>query len=227
MKKLFLITALILTVITINAQNLQFLKGKDINFITTEIFKPLEDGRFYYFTDFKIDKDGYFDSYTEISKYWNINTKGLSVTVQYNAGIFALKDAVIRIKPVYLLGLSKEISFNKINSLTLDVLYRFDQGTNLNDQRIGQGIQLTSTFLIDGDNFQFSGYCDLWQTQNSKYYNTNSNSLIVQFEPQLWWKFSKRVYLGGEIRLSNFNDVDLGLGDYANYAMIGLKWNLE
>jgi hypothetical protein len=226
MKKQALIIALIMTVISINGQNIQFLKGKDVNFITTEIFKPLEHGRFYYFTDFKMDKDGYFDSYTEISEYWNINSKGLSVTAQYNAGIFALEDNVIRVKPVYLFGLSKEGIIKTVN-LTFDVLYRIDMGTNLDNKRIGNGIQLTGTFLKDTEHFQISGYCDLWQTKNSKYYNKNRNPLIVQFEPQAWWKFSKRIYAGAEARLSNFNDTDLGLQEYSNYIMIGIKWSLE
>jgi hypothetical protein len=93
--------------------------------------------------------------------------------------------------------------------------------------KIGSGIQLTGTFLKDTKNFQISGYCDLWQTNYSEVYNKNNNSLIVMFEPQLWWKMTNRIYLGFETRLSNMNSFDFGLAEYAKYCMFGLKWNLE
>jgi hypothetical protein len=67
------------------------------------------------------------------------------------------------------------------------------------------------SFCQNLDKVQFSGYCDFW---NTKYFI---------FEPQGWWKFSKRIYAGLEWRFSNY---DL-LGDYENYIMFGFKWNLE
>lgn len=213
------------------AQNFQLLSGigsdkSSVNFLTAELYKPLEHGTFYGFTDLKLNKNGYFDSYTEVFKYWNIGEKGYSFTGQINAGLFTTEGTGIQINPVYLVGLSKAQNIGKWN-LTLDVLYRMDYGLNLEGVKIGNGPQLTGTFLRDGNHFQFLGYCDLWQTENSKAYNKNQNGLIVQFESQAWWKFSKRVYLGIEGRLSNFNDPNLGLYQYSNYCMIGLKWNLE
>jgi hypothetical protein len=230
LKKL-LVVVLFFTTLSLNAQNFQFLGGRGsdksfTNFVTAELFKPLEHGKFYGFTDLKFDKNGYFDSYTEVSKYWNIGKKGLSGTVQYNAGIFSSEGSAVRVKPVYLVGMEKEVVVNNW-VLDLDVLYRMDQGENLDGLKIGNGIQLTGIFLRDWKHFQISGYCDLYQTENSKYYNKNRNSLIVQFEPQAWWKFSKRLFLGAEVRLSNFNDPDLGLYNYSSYGMVGLKWNLE
>jgi hypothetical protein len=81
--------------------------------------------------------------------------------------------------------------------------------------------------LREWNNFQISGYCDLFQTEYSEFYNKNKNPLIIQFEPQAWWKFSERVYLGIEGRISNFNDPKLGLFSHSTYIMGGLKWNLE
>lgn len=230
LKKL-LVVFFLFTSVALNGQNFQVLKGvgtdkSNVNFLTAELFKPLDHGKFYGFTDLKLNKNGYFDSYTEVFKYWNIGKKGYSVTGQINAGLFTTEGTGIQINPVYLVGVSKEALIGDL-VLTLDVLYRMDQGLNLDGQKIGNGIQLTGTFLRDWDRFQISGYCDLWQTENSEYYNKDRNSLIVQFEPQAWWKFSKRVYLGLEGRISNFTDPDLGLYEYSNYCMVGLKWNLE
>lgn len=231
MKKQILIILFIGLNILGQSQNIQFLGGygnnAPVNFVTTEVYKPLDRGPIYYFTDFKFDKKGNnFETYTEISKYWMITRNYISLTAQYNAGLNFQDTSGFQIKPVYLFGLSKAGKINDL-ILTFDVLYRIDAGTNFDGEKIGNGIQLTGTFLRDWNNFQVSGYCDLWQTENSKYYNKNNNSLIIIFEPQVWWKFSKRVYLGIEGRLSNFNNPNLGLGNYANYVMIGLKWNLE
>jgi len=227
MKKI-IIFILFISSISIKAQNIQILGGIGsdktfTNFITTEIFRPLEYGKFYYFTDFKINQNGYFDSYSEISKYWNLTKTGFSITGQINLGMYidTITMKGFQINPVYLVGFSKEGSVGKW-ILSLDVLYRSDQG--LNDQ----GAQLTGCFLRDTEHFQISGYCDLWQTTNSAAYTKNkNNSVIIIFEPQAWWKFSKRIYLGIEGRVSNFDNEDLGLGNYSSYCMIGFKWNLE
>jgi hypothetical protein len=231
-KKLLVVFFLFMSA-ALNGQNFQVLSGigsdkSKVNFVTAELYKPLEHGTFYGFTDLKLNKNGYFDSYTEIFKYWNIGKNGYSVTGQINAGLFTTEGIGIQINPVYLVGVSKACSIGEL-VLTLDVLYRMDQGFSDTTQtiKIGNGFQLTGTFLRDWNKFQISGYCDIWKTKNSKYYNKNRNSLIVQFEPQAWWKFSKKLYLGIEGRISNFNDPDLGLYEYSNYCMVGLKWILE
>ena len=234
MKKLISILLFSLIVGISQAQNFQLLNGVGsdkgyVNFLTAELFKPLEHGKFYGFTDLKINQNGYFDSYTELFGYLNISKKGLFITAQVDAGLFTVEGMGVQILPVYLMGLSHEATFGKW-VLSLDALYRIDKGTATDSTGtipIGNGVQLTATFLRDTEHFQISGYCDLWQTVNSEYYNKDRNGVIVQFEPQVWWKFSKRVFLGIEGRISNFNDPILGLYEYSSYAMIGLKFNLE
>jgi len=229
--KKLLVVAFLFTTISLNAQNFQVLNGigsdkSYVNFVTAELYKPLEHGTFYGITDLKINKNGYYDSYTEIFGYLNLNKNGVSITGQINTGLYIVEGNGIQINPVYLVGLSKSGSLGCWN-LIFDMLYRMDQSLNLEGQKIGNGIQFTGTFLRDTKHFQISGYCDLWQTKNSKYYNKDGQSVIVQFEPQISWKFSKRVYLIAEVRVSNFNDDYLGLYEYSTYGMIGLKFNLE
>ena len=106
MKKLFITIAIIFAAMVSHAQNFQFLygygDGEPVNLITLEIYKPLEGGDFYYFTDFKMDFGGYFESYTEVSKYWKIGKQGLSLTAQYNVGTYMDDNYGFRINPVYL-----------------------------------------------------------------------------------------------------------------------------
>jgi hypothetical protein len=96
----------------------------------------------------------------------------------------------------------------------LDVLYRFDKFTNTN------GVQITFQFLEYWEKLQLSGYCDVW---NSGTWDTEKNQTVILFEPQLFYKISKRFYVGIEGRLSNYTL----LAPYDNYVMFGLKWNLE
>ena len=192
------------------SQNIQLIGGMSsdksfVNWATFELYKPLEKGAMYYFTDFKIDQNGYFEAYTEISKYWNIGDIG-AVTAQFNAGLN--KD--FQILPVYLAGVSKLWEIGGEFILSVDLLYRYQQELILDDEW-DHGYQVTVIYLRDWDKFQISGYCDFW---NNKY---------VVFEPQAWWKAFDRVWFGAELRLSNYTLLE----NYTNYAMAGIKWNLE
>jgi len=197
-----------MTMGAIKAQNIQFLGGLNsdkefVNWVTTEFYKTQEYGALYYFTDFKINKDGFLETYTEISKYWNISKIG-ALTIQYNAGI----NKNFQIKPIYLTGISKAFSYENFN-MQFDVMYHYQ--VECTPEEKTHGYQITTIFSQDFKNIQYAGYIDFW---NSKYFI---------FESQGWWKFSKRVWAGLEWRVSNY---DL-LEDYENYFMFGFKYNLE
>jgi hypothetical protein len=200
------------------AQNLQFMYGygnqKPVNFVTFELFKPLEHGPVYFFTDFKIDNKGYFDSYTEVSKYWYINkAKNLSFTVQYNAGISSDGETLIRVVPAYLAGFQRAATINGWQ-LSLDVLYRYDEETK------ASGAQLTAQYSKTWGKFSLGGYCDLW---NSGVYDPNKSATVIQFEPQISYLITKRISIVAEGRLSNYTLI----APYDNYIMGGLKWDLQ
>lgn len=217
MKKLFTILAFLSMVGMTNAQNFQFLygygNGQPVNFITLEIYKPLEHGAFYYFTDFAMDFDGYFESYTEVSKYWNIGQKGFAGTVQYNVGIHNDGTDAFRIDPVYLAGFQRSVEVSGWY-LSLDVLYRYDQYTQQS------GAQTTFIFLKEWEKLTLSGYLDVW---NSGVYEPTEASTVAVFEPQIFYSISKRFSVGVEGRVSNYT---LAL-PYKDYIMAGIKWNLE
>jgi hypothetical protein len=231
MKK-FLIPILLLCTIAVNGQNFQLLSNGTEHIGTVELFKTLEHGHMYYFTDFKMDKNGFHEAYTEISDYWNI-TKTISLTAQLNGGLsfnqntFTEKPPLnsnigpgFHIYPVVLGGFEKTFTLGKTFNLAFDVLYRYQAFLYLPGEQ-QNGYQITAIFSQDLKKIQMSGYCDFW---NTKYFI---------FEPQAWYKVFKRVWAGLEWRTSNYDgvlDTDIDgnpSGKYANYVMFGIKWNLE
>ena len=234
MKKLLFIALITGFIGTVQAQNIQFLTDGMKSIGTFEIYKTLEHGALYYFTDFKINKNGYSEAYSEISKYWTIGKSSWSVTAQYNAGVslndYKTNNTGFHIYPVYLGGVEKAFSIGKNFNIAIDVLYRYQNylyGIYLNNgmhKELHNGFQITPIFSENLNKFQISGYCDVWPNQTGFYYI---------FEPQAWWKFSKRVYVGFEWRNSNYADVlntdinGIYAGHFANYLMLGFKWNLE
>jgi hypothetical protein len=217
MKKILMILFFVCAAGIAHGQNIQFLygwgNGQPVNFVTVEMYKTQDHGALYYWTDFKLDWDGYFDSYTEISKYWFIGQKGFSATVQYNAGIFADGNEAIRVVPVYLAGVQKAVEFGGWN-LSLDLLYRYDQFTHQS------GAQTTFVFMKQWKKFLISGYCDVW---NSGIYDPDVTSTVAVFEPQIFYSITKRWAVGIEGRISNYT---LTL-PYKDYIMAGLRWDLE
>jgi hypothetical protein len=201
--------------LSLNGQNIQFITNGKLNFATFEIYKPLDHGTLYYFTDFKMSKNGIDEAYSEISGYLNIS-KTISVTAQYNAGLN--KDFTIF--PVYLFGISKSFSVKEHLSLSMDILYRHQNFLYIEKEKLN-GYQVTVSFTEDLRKFQISGYCDFW---NAKY---------IIFEPQGWYKIFNNTWIGLEVRLSNYIDIlnydDEGnfIGNYSNYIMAGLKWNIS
>jgi hypothetical protein len=110
MKKFYFIVIMFCMTTMLMSQNIQILgsrnQGSYINYATFELFKPLDHGKLYYFTDLNMNQNGYYNSYTELSKYWNITKDGVSITGQINTGMFILEGYGIQINPVYLVGLS-------------------------------------------------------------------------------------------------------------------------
>lgn len=217
MKKLITILLFSCIMGTIKAQDIQALygygNGKPVNFVTAEFLKSSDHGIVKYFTDFKIDRDGYSESYTELSKYWFITPSGTAFTAQYNAGIRSDKGSDIRIVPVYLFGLSQWTEINDF-LISLDVMYRIDRFTKKD------GTQLTFQLSRNWDRLEISGYCDIW---DSGIYDDKGNSVVILCEPQVFYRVYNQISIGFEGRLSNYSL----LAPYDQYIMFGVKWNLE
>lgn len=199
--------------VSLSAQNIQFLTNGKTNFATFEIFKPYDHGALYYFSDFKMTKNGINEVYSEISGYVNVY-KTFSVTAQYNTGL----NQDFTIFPVYLCGVSKSFKIDQKIDLSIDALYRHQNFLYLCDEEKQDGYQITTIFSGSFNKIQISGYCDFW---NTKY---------VIFEPQAFYNVYKSLWLGLECRASNYSDVlnydaegDY-IGQYSNYIMAGLKW---
>lgn len=211
MKKTTIFILLIILSFSIYGQNIQVLNGLSnhnsyVNFTTIELYKSLPKGQLYYFTDFKMSKNGYWESYSEISKYWQISKKGYNLTIQYNTGLN--KD--FQIKPAYLGGLSKEFVIDHNFIVSVDILYRY-QTELITNNEYNHGYQTTLIFSKIFDKLQLSGYCDCWNTH------------YFIFEPQIWYNLYNDISIGAETRISNYNVLE----DYTNYIMLGLRWDLS
>ena len=123
MKKIVILFVLFLVSISLKAQNFQVISNGKLNIATFELYKPLEHGSLYYFTDFKINKNGYNEAYSEISKYWNISDIG-ALTAQINTGLSLSDSLGFHIYPVYLAGVSKAFKIGKTFDISIDILYR-------------------------------------------------------------------------------------------------------
>lgn len=228
-----LITILIFSCIVgiTNAQDFQLLSNGKVNIGTVELFKPLDHGHVYYFTNFKLDNNGIHEAYGKIADYWKVS-KFISLTAQVESGIsfnertfqptiFSHLGDGFHLYPVYLAGVSKDFTIAKTLNLTFDVMYRYQSFLYIPIEELYNGYQVSMSFSQDFKKFQLSGYCDFW---NTKY---------VIFEPQAWYKLFKRVWVGVDWRVSNYQDVlntDVDgnpSGKYANYIIGGLKWDLE
>lgn len=213
MKKLMILGVFLFS-LSLNGQNIQFLTNGKLNFATFEMYKPFDKGTLYYFSDFKITKNGIEEVYSEISGYINVY-KTLSLTIQYNAGL----NREFQIYPVYLCGVSKSFKIGQNIDLSLDALYRHQNFLYLGDEEKQDGYQITTVFSGNFNKFQISGFCDFW---NTKY---------IIFEPQAFYNIYKSLWIGIECRTSNYTDVlnynDNGqfIGNYGNYIMGGIKWN--
>lgn len=214
MKKIVVLLFLFCS-LSLSGQNIQFLTNGKLNFATFEIYKPLEHGTFYYFNDFKMSKNGVDESYSEVSGYFNVS-KTISITGQYNAGL----NKHFTIFPVYLFGVSKSFSIKEQLKLSVDILFRYQNYLYLSKEK-QKGYQITISFNEDIKKFQICGYCDFW---NTKY---------IIFEPQGWYNVFNNIWIGAECRLSNYTDVlnydsqYKFIGNYSNYIMAGLKWNIS
>jgi Domain of unknown function (DUF5020) len=230
MKKLITILIFFCIVGITKAQDFQLLSNGSSHIGTVELFKPLDYGHVYYFTDFKLDRNGIHEAYGKIADYWTI-TKFISLTAQIESGISFNEKAFqptatnhlgngFHLYPVYLGGVSKDFTIGKTFNLTFDVMYRHQTFLYVPTED-HNGYQISMSFSQDMKKIQTSGYCDFW---NTKYF---------MFEPQAWYKLFKRVWVGLEWRVSNYQDVlDTDVngnpsGTYANYVMFGIKWNLE
>lgn len=211
MKKLFITAIMGIVALTAGAQNIQFhydlgrhintgdLHGRQDVTVTYETFKADKLGSWFYFADVDIDKDGVRGAYTELSREFNIGSKGFAAHMELNGGLS--KDGGV-FQPAALVGAAwngHNADFSTTYSIQAMYKQFFGQKTGTSGYASFQLTGVWSTRFAN-DKLTFSGFADLWRGVKAA---NNHGTLVFLAEPQLWYNISEKVSVGTEVELSN------------------------
>lgn len=216
MKKIFLLSAMLLSAVVSNAQDIQLHydlgrhiytdeeAGRPNVTATFEQFSADKLGSWYYFVDLDIDKHGMAGAYTEVSREFNIGKQGFAAHVEYNGGL----NLGTSFQTSGLLGAAWN-GHNADFSTTYSVQMLYKQFFGQNGNKAYSSAQLTgvwSTTFASGL-CTFAGFIDFWRGQKFN----GHGQLVMLTEPQLWFNLNKKVSVGTEFEVSNnfvFNPVN-------------------
>lgn len=232
MKKLFLLGAMLVAGMTVQAQNIQlhYDFGRNIytgeeagrqNFtLTYEHFSADALGSWYYFVDLDINQHGMAGAYTEVSREFNVGQKGFAAHIEYDGGL----NLGTSFQTSALIGPAWN-GHNEDFSTTYSVQLLYKQFFGQNGNKAYGSAQLTgvwSTTFAQGK-CTFSGFIDFWRGQK---YNGHGQ-LVILSEPQFWFNMNKKVSIGTEWEFSN-NFVYNAVNDKSFFVnpTLAVKFNL-
>lgn len=217
MKKLFLLSIMLVSAFVANAQNLQvhYDFGRAIYSdeeatrqrvtLTFEQFKADKLGSWFWFIDLDMYHDGMKGAYTEISREFTAKnlTDNLSLAahVEYDGGMTTFKPAGgTRFQNAALVGPALNgHSADYSKTWSIQAMYKqFFKGP---DGDAYASFQLTGVWGINfaGGKGTFSGFIDFWRAEIDKHHG----QLQIISEPQLWYNVNSHFSLGGEVEISN------------------------
>ena len=211
MKKILLLSLVILQVCVVSAQNIQFhydfgrhvyndeMSERPLFTTTVEMFKPDKWGSTFFFIDMDYKSSGVVMSYWEIVRELKFWEGPLSAHLEYNGGLNYIRNA-------YLLG--STYTFNSIDfraGYSLSAMYKYIEKQDLNEPH---NFQVTGTWYLHfaKDNIcTFTGFADFWREK------TYAGDFIFLAEPQFWLHLNKlkgfddkfNLSIGTELELSN------------------------
>ena len=186
---------------------------------TLEMFKPDDHGSTFWFVDIEYN-DGVEEQsaslvYWELTRMFNIpGVKGLTAGLQYNDGL----DTFGGFGNVWLAGVEYPIDL-KFITLVTSVWYRHAESQDPN-------LQATVVWFkpLLGDKLIFTGFLDIWGQNNFDSDAQGSDAQwVILAEPQLWYKISHSISVGGEIKISK-NFIYSSGDDLKIYPTLGVKW---
>lgn len=216
MKKTFIAIAMLAACTAVNAQNIQvhYDFGRHINTkniherqdvtLTYETFKADDLGSWYYFADVDIDRNGVRGAYTEVSREFNIGTKGFAAHVEYDGGLS--KDGGV-FQSAALVGAAWN-GHNADFSTTYSIQAMYKQFFGQNDYQNGNTTKGYASFQLTGvwsttfanGKLTFAGFADFWRGYKAE---NHHGALVFLTEPQLWYNVSKKFSIGTEVEMSN------------------------
>jgi len=214
----------LLTTVVTSAQNLQLhydLRREHMT-STFEMFKPDRRGATFWFIDLDYnDTQGCRNAslaYFEIARYWSLpGIKNTAVTLQYNDGL----TNAFSFNPIWLAGFQYGFTIGPL-FLPFDLLARKELDTK------GLTFQLTTSWFKPLGRFEMTGFLDLWSTGRDAF---PSRRWVLLSEPQLWFRITDHIKVGGELEISyNFSGAytktDLfETGRLFLLPTIGAKWH--
>lgn len=215
MKKIFSMILMAAAVVA-NAQNIQvhYDFGRDIyseeeagrqNITATfEKFSADALGSWFYFVDLDISQHGMMSAYTEVSREFNVGSKGFAAHVEYDGGF----NLGTTFQTSALIGPAWN-GHNDDFSTTYSVQLLYKQFFGHAGYEAYASAQLTgvwSTTFADGK-CTFSGFMDFWRGEKWN----GHGQLVFLTEPQFWYNMNSKVSIGTEFEFSNnfiFNPVN-------------------
>ncbi|MDO5571730.1 MAG: DUF5020 family protein [Bacteroidales bacterium] len=233
MRKLFLLSVLVISSFALKAQNVQLhydlgdalyqdeLNGRPKLTTTVEMFKPDKWGSTFFFVDMDYTSKGVAAAYWEIArelKFW----KGpLSAHVEYNGGT----SNVVSFSNCYLFGPTYTYNNSDFSKgFSLSAMYKYIQKIEKPNN-----FQVTGTWYLNfaKGKCSFTGFADLWM-ERDKYTNPYGDFIFLT-EPQFWVNLNKfdafndafNLSLGTEVEISN----NFGTRDgFYVIPTLALKW---
>lgn len=206
MKRIFMAVAMTAAALTISAQDLQLHYDFGRNIYpdeqagrpkvtgTFEHFSLDGMGSWYYFVDMDFYNDGACGAYAEVSREFNIGSKGFAAHVEYDGGLCSKKAFATRYQQAALVGGAyngHNADFSTTYSLQLMYKHYFK---GVGGKKAFPSVQLTgvwSTNLVGGA-LTFAGFFDFWRDVKGTYnpLKNGHGKLVFASEPQLWYNLN-------------------------------------
>lgn len=224
MRKFTAVALMLLTIASVNAQNLQmhYDMGKDRGYVTTtlEMFKPDQWGSTFFFVDFDYnvgDVKGVSLSYMEISRALKFWDSPFALQVEYNGGFGQYAPGLAyQINDAWLSGAQytwNNADYSRI--FTLQGLYKYIRGKH------DASFQITGVWTMQffERKLTFMGFADFWREENV--FGNKKTDFVFLSEPQLWYNVNQHLSLGGEVEIaSNF----AGVEGFKVCPTVAVKW---
>lgn len=233
MKKITILAAIILSAITIQAQNVQLHydfgrnlysdeeDGRPKVTMTLEQFKADDWGSWFYFVDIDFSQKFTEGAYAEISREFNLG-KGspFAAHVEYDGGL----NKEGSFQQAALLGAAWN-GHNSDFSQTYSVQLMYKRYFKSYDYtKAYHSVQLTGVWGLNflNNKMRFSGFIDLWRGEKSN----GNGQLVILTEPQLWYNLTDHFSIGTEWEVSN-NFVYNTYNDKSFFVnpTLAVKWN--
>lgn len=224
MRKFTAVALMLLTIASVNAQNLQmhYDMGKDRGYVTTtlEMFKPDQWGSTFFFVDFDYnvgDVKGVSLGYMEISRALKFWDSPFALQVEYNGGFGQYAPGLAyQINDAWLSGAQytwNNADYSRI--FTLQGLYKYIRGKH------DASFQITGVWTMQffERKLTFMGFADFWREENV--FANKTTDFVFLSEPQLWYNVNQHLSLGGEVEIaSNF----AGVEGFKVCPTVAVKW---